>query len=78
MYPLSLIFFLFGCRTGTEALLEEIVGGFDVSLFQAALPPGNMAGTHRQKLGQPHQGYRTKLNKLLRLRLNTGGCFSLE
>jgi hypothetical protein len=24
------------------------------------LPPGHMAGTHRQKLGQPHFGSRTK------------------
>jgi hypothetical protein len=34
--------------------IEEIAGRFDGSPFQAALPPGHMAGTHRQKLGQPH------------------------
>ena len=60
VYPSHLFSSFFGCRTGTEDLLEEIVGRFDGSPFQAALPPGHMAGTHRQKLGQPHYGSRTK------------------
>jgi hypothetical protein len=60
VYPSRLFSSFFGYRTGTEDHLEEIVGRFDDSPFQAALPPGHMAGTRRQKLGKPYYESRTK------------------
>ena len=65
--PLAYFLPFFGYRTGTEDRLEEIVGRFDGSPFQAALPPGHMAGTRRQKLGQPYYESRTKQTAPLRI-----------
>jgi hypothetical protein len=53
MYTPLAYFLPFWVPTGTEDLLEEIVGRFDDSPFQAALPPGHIHGGHSPTKTRP-------------------------
>ena len=61
--PLAYVLPFLGVELALKNPLKELLDNLmSVHLFQAALPPGHMAGTHRQKLGQSHQESRAKLS----------------